>query len=191
MKNLSSFTAIHGPWSGCLAAIVFAFPFAAISQGATVVWNGAPIVFSKSAFADFTQATQQDRITANVWLTRGGTQGLFNFFAEPGFTHFQSPTGTEWAFGTTANFGALTYTDWETWTDGVIGGPPGTVGRDAVVRLHSGADTIYLDLKFTSWGSSGSGGAFSYIRSTAPVPEPGSIALLGLGAILLSSRRRR
>lgn len=175
-----------------LAAIVAAVPLAISCQAATVVWNGAAINFTKNAFADVNLAANQDRITSQVWLTRSNTQGLFNMVAESGFTHVQSPLGTEWAFGTTANYATLTYTNWEAWTDLVIGGPPGTVGKDAVVHLLDGADDIYLDLKFTSWSAgSGGGGAFSYVRSTAPVPESGSVALIGMSTIFLASRRRR
>lgn len=166
--------------------MLLAFPLAASSWGATVVWNGTPIAFSKDAFANFALAGNQDRITNQVWLTRGTSQGLFNIFAEPSYTHSVSPSGTEWAYGTTANYATLSYTDWETWTGGTGGGPPSTVGKDAVLHLTN--EDIYLDIKMTSWG--GSGGQFSYIRSTAAVPEPGSIALLGIGTILLSSRRR-
>jgi hypothetical protein len=167
-----------------LPAILFAFPLATVSWSAETVWDGPPITFDKIAMADWTQPENQDRITENVWLTRANTQGLFNIKTESFYTHLLSPAGTEWAFGTTANFASLAYTNWETWT---AGRPPDTVGRDAVVHLLS--DDIYLDLKFTSWGGS-SGGGFSYVRSTAPVPESGCLALLGAGAFLLSLRRR-
>ena len=68
---------------------------------------------------------------------------------------------------------------------------PNIVGRDAVVHLIT--EDIYLDLKFTSWngGHTSPGGGFSYVRSTAPVPEPGSFALLSVGALIFSSHRRR
>ncbi|MFM2007327.1 MAG: hypothetical protein RLZZ09_2982 [Pseudomonadota bacterium] len=167
-------------------AVILTFPLAALAQAATVVWNGAPIAIAKAAGADFTLLQNQDRLTDQVWLTRGNSQGLFNIRAEPAFAHAFSPAGTEWAYGTTANYAALSYTNWEAWTGGAGGGPPGTVGRDAV--LHLIADDIYLDLKFTLWG--GNGGAFSYLRST-PVPEPGGFVLLGIGALLLAARRRR
>ena len=175
-----------------ISSVVGFFLLAAASHGATVVWNGAPMTFSKGGLVNVALPVNQDRITSQVWLTRGNTNGIFNIFAESSFSHFQSPSGTEWAFGTTANYASLTYTDWESWTNLVAGGPPGTIGKDAVVRLHDGSDEIYLDLKFTSWGVGGTGGgAFSYIRSTAPVPEVSSAALLGIGLTFLSSRRRR
>ena len=82
----------------------------------------------------------------------------------PSAANSLSPAGTEWAYGTTASYASLTYKDWETWTGGQGGGPPSTVGQNAVLHLLSG--NIYIDIKFTSWG--GSGGGFAYVRSTPP-----------------------
>src|SRR2546427_4356535 len=135
-----------------------------IIAGASTIWTGPAISFSKSSSADPTQAANQDRMTDNVWITRGSENGIYNAKTETGFTHFLSPTNTEWASGTTANYNSLTYTDWNTWVQ-ASGGPPSTVGVNAVVHLKS--DDIYLDLKFTSWGSGLlGGGAFAYMRST-------------------------
>ena len=166
-----------------LGTAALAFSLTSESRGA-IVWDGPPVTFTKASFADWTLPENQDRITSNVWLTRADTQGLFNIQVEPGFTHNLSPADTEWAFGTTANFSSLTYTNWESWTGN---NPPSTIGRDAVLHLVS--DDIYLDVKFTAWTSSG-GGGFSYVRSTAPIPEPGSLALLGTAALLIFARRR-
>lgn len=163
--------------------------FASVCWGAPSVWNGPTTAFSKVAFADQTLALNQDRMTNNVWLTRASTAGLFNIKTEAAFSHFLSPSGTAWAHGTTANYSSLTYTDWETWAGGAPN-IPNIPGQPAVVHLIG--DDIYLDLTFTAWGvNSGAGGSFSYTRSTAPAPEPGSLALLGLGATALISRRRR
>ena len=171
-----------------LSAVIFAFPLASVSFGTPTVWNGPSVSFSKPAFANETLAQNQDRITDNVWLTRAAVQGLFNIKTESFYTHNLSPSDTEWAHGTTANYSSLIYTDWETWTGG-IPNVPNIVGQNAVVHLIT--DDIYLDLNFTSWGvGSAGGGSFSYDRSTAPVPEPGSLVLLGVGAVALSMRRR-
>jgi hypothetical protein len=133
-------------------------------QSAPVVWSGPSLAFSKAAGADWTQPQNQDHITESVWLTRANTNGLFNIRAEASFSHNLSPVGTEWAYGTTADYATLTYKDWETWTGGAGGGPPGTVGQNAVLHLLSG--NIYMDIKFTSWSSGGiGGGGFSYVRS--------------------------
>jgi hypothetical protein len=65
-----------------------------------VVWNGPPIAFTKPDFADWTQPINQDRLTDNVWLTRGDLFPLFNIAVESDFMG-GSPTDTEWAFGPT------------------------------------------------------------------------------------------
>src|SRR5438477_9676290 len=84
------------------ALLVFAQLAAPVATDAATVWNGPPISFSKSGAADPTMPANQDRITANVWLTRGSSQGLYNAKTEAGFTHFFSPADTRWASGTTA-----------------------------------------------------------------------------------------
>ena len=167
----------------------------AISAHAATVWDGPTISFTKSNYANPLLAENQDRLTANVWITRGTSQGLFNANTESRFTHFLSPAGTEWANGSLENYASLSYTDWNHWARGVNPSPPATVGVPAV--LHLIADDIYLSVKFTSW-TAGSfpfsqGGGFSYLRST-PVPEPSSLLLfgiLGLGAALAATRSAR
>jgi len=134
------------------------------SQAATV-WTGPMTTFADPAGSDPTLPANQDRrMTPNVWITRGVEFGFYNAETETGFTHFFSPADTEWADGTAANYSSLSYTDWNTWAKNIHGGPPSTVGVNAVVHLVS--DDIYLDLKFTSWGVTG--GGFSYQRSTPP-----------------------
>ncbi len=130
-----------------------------------VVWTGPSITFSKPAGANHLLPENQDRLTGAVTITRASAQGIFNIASESTYTHNLSPAGTEWAYGTTANYAALTYQSWEAWNGGAGGGPPSTVDRDAV--LHLIAEDIYLNIKFTAWG--GSGGQFSYTRST---PSP-------------------
>jgi hypothetical protein len=138
--------------------LILAIP---IITGAATVWTGP-----QQSFSD---ADQPDMITPNVWLMRGSSQGLYNSATESGFTHFFSPADTEWANGTTANYATLSYTDWNTWSKNINGGPPDTVGVPAVVHLIS--DDIYIDITFTSWSSGGSGG-YSYERSTPAVVPP-------------------
>ena len=133
---------------------------------AATIWSGPIITFSKANFANPTLPQNQDRITSNVWITRGNTQGIFNIAQETGYTHFSSPLHTQWANGSAANWQNLIFQDWEDWARANVN-PPGTVNVDAV--LHLITDNIYLDIKFLSWTESIGGGGFSYQRST-PTP---------------------
>src|SRR5258705_13940395 len=63
---------------------------------AATIWTGPPTTFSKADGADPTQAANQDRLTPNVWITRGNFQGLYNAKSEAGYGS-SSPAGTEWA----------------------------------------------------------------------------------------------
>src|SRR4029078_212359 len=97
--------------------------------------------------------------------------------------------GTTWATDLTSpsqtitatNFANLTFTNW----NAAYLNSPGTniLNRQAVVHLV--ADDIYLNLKFTAFQGGGTGGQFTYVRST-PVPEPGTLWLAvvaGIGLI--------
>ena len=121
----------------------FAVPLA--TEGATI-WTGPPVTFFKVGTADPSQPTHQDRITPNVWLTRGLSQGIYNAKTETFFTHFSSPADTAWADGTTANVCSLSYTNWNTWAKIVHGGPPNTVGVNAVVHLIAIAGRLEINL---------------------------------------------
>lgn len=142
------------------------FLLSANAPASPTVWTGPATAFSKPAFTDPAQAANQDRMTPNVWVTRGSIQGIYNAAAETLYTSFVSPADTEWATGTTANYASLSYTNWQAWAFS-LGGPPSTVGVDAVLHLIS--EDIYIDIKFTSWASTSlGGGEFSYQRSTPP-----------------------
>ena len=43
---------------------------------AATLWNGPAITFTKADGTDPTQATNQDRMTSHVWITRGDCQGI-------------------------------------------------------------------------------------------------------------------
>lgn len=143
-----------------------------IATGA-IIWNGPTIAYTEPG-TDPTQPTNQDRLTPNVWLTRGGTQGLFNAKQETSYTHNFSPKDTAWAFGELSSYASLSYTDWEDLFGGSSGGgPPSLIGKDVVVHLIS--EDIYLSVTLTNW--SAHGGSFSYVRSTPAVaPEPPALS---------------
>jgi glucose/arabinose dehydrogenase len=155
----------------CLGAL-----FVSLSNRAATVWTGPTIIRG--------DANGVDQMTPSVGITRGASQGIYNISQEPGFTHFLSPKDTEWADGTTANYNTLSYTDWDNWAKNIHGGPPGTIGVNAVVHLIS--DNIYIDIKFLTWGI---GGPYSYQRSTpaaANLPPNVTIASPADGATFTS-----
>ena len=154
--------------------LLFAFSglFLSLLGGAQTVWNGPTITFTKAASGNVNLAANQDRITASTWITRGNVQGIFNIAPgkETFYTHNSSPSNTEWATGSLANYASLVYKSWEEWA----GGKPNVddiAGKSAVVHLI--AENIYLGITFLTWGvGGGSGGFFSYQRTTAGTPAP-------------------
>ncbi|MEY2410405.1 MAG: hypothetical protein QOF48_3075, partial [Verrucomicrobiota bacterium] len=133
-RGLRTQNSTHSRWLWLLALLIL-LPVPSAMNAATV-WTGPALVFTKANSADPTQAANQDRITSNVWLTRGSAQGLYNIAQETAFTHSVSPLDTEWATGTTASYSTLSYTDWESWARSV-GNPPNTPGIDAVLHLKT------------------------------------------------------
>jgi glucose/arabinose dehydrogenase len=153
--------------------LCFAVLCGPLSSRAATVWTGPTITFTKAGFADPTLPQNQDHLTADVWLTRANTQGIYNAAQESGYDRLNntSPLNTQWAYGSASNYASLTFTSWYNWAAAF---PPGTVGRPAVVHLIS--EDIYLDIKFTSFGGATSGGSFSYERST-PADLPPAVAI--------------
>jgi hypothetical protein len=153
----------------------------ALPARATEIWNGPPITFANLTGSDPTLPSSQDRITLDVWLTRGSTHGLYNAAVESSYSSL-SPIGTEWAYGELPNYASLNYQTWVAWNGGAGGGPPSMVGQDAV--LHIIPEDIYLAIQFTFWNEHS--GGFSYSRSTPPVPEPSAARLMLAGAVALA-----
>lgn len=142
-----------------LISLLFCVVSSGFSQSRGV-WKGDKITFKKTDYATWTNSSSQDRITDSVWITRKNDQGIFNIKVSGGYTYNTSPRGTKWAYGTTSST-SLVFRDWET----AVGNyPPGMVNRDMVMLILK--DSIMIDIKFTSWTQGGSGGGFSYIRST-------------------------
>jgi hypothetical protein len=147
--------------------------FEARAQAETV-WSGYDFSFVRASDVDGSLPENQDRITGNVWITRGNSQGIFNAREEP-FYGSASPDDTEWATDinnpgaaiASTNWTSLSFDPWITAYGGPGGGnlPTRLIGRNAVVHLIS--DDIYLDLRFASWQAFG-GGGFSYMRSLPP-----------------------
>jgi len=130
----------------------------------STIWDGPTITFTKADGTDETEAANQDRITDNVWITRGTAGGeIFNIRSESASTQGVSPEGTRWAVGTTQNAGNLAFDTFR----GAVGNPQNVVGMDLVLLLVE--EDVLIDINFTSWsqGRDGNGG-FAYQRSTEP-----------------------
>lgn len=124
------------------------------------IWSGSKITFEKANGADPSIEANQDRITDNVWITRGNSGGqIFNAAVESSSNKSASPSGTQWAIGTTDNLENLTFANFRT----TVGQPKNIVGRDLVLLLVE--DSIAIDIKITSWSRQRRGG-FAYERSS-------------------------
>lgn len=123
---------------------------------------GETVNFSKSDSADPTSESSQDRITDNVWITRGnsGSQ-IFNAKVEDSSSKSASPTGTRWALGVASNKDNL---DFQAFRETIK--PKEAVGKNLVMHLVE--DDIYINVKFTSWsqgGQNADAGGFAYTRT--------------------------
>tara|TARA_B100000886_G_scaffold104163_1_gene69278 strand:- start:3458 stop:3943 length:486 start_codon:yes stop_codon:yes gene_type:complete len=131
-----------------------------INETSLKVWKGDLLTFEKADGADPDQASNQDRISDNVWITRGNDGGqIFNIAKENNADKNKSPIGTRWAVGSIDDIGSLSFDDFRS----AVGQPKSIVGKNLVLHLQE--DDIYCSVKFTSW-SSGSKGGFSYERTT-------------------------
>jgi hypothetical protein len=147
---------------------------ATTARAVPVVWTGSSLAYSKLGSADPNLPGNQDRLTDNVWLTRGEQEGMFNIAPghETGYVRFTSPADTKWATDvmtanagktiTAANYQNLAWADWAA----AYGGPGfGLLGNITthVAVVHLLTDDIYLNVLFTGFNNSGD---FAYIRST-------------------------
>ena len=124
------------------------------------IWTGSNITFTKADGADPTEEANQDRITDNVWITRGNNGGqIYNIKSEGSANKDQSPGGTEWAQGTIDNVANLNFKPFRE----AVGSPKSVEGKNLVVHLID--DDIYISVKFSNW-SEGKAGGFRYERST-------------------------
>ena len=126
------------------------------------IWNGPTITFTKSNGSDPTVMANQDRLSSNVWITRGNDGGqIYNIVKESVADQTNSPVGTKWAIGTLSQVETLSFTKFRT----AVSKPKNVVGKNLVMYLEN--DDVYLTVKFTSW-SEGKNGGFAYERSTKP-----------------------
>ena len=143
-------------------------PFLCYSQ---TVWDGEMITFPKANNADFTQEQHQDRITADVWLTRSNSGGaLINYNQESSYSRGTSPLGTLWAIGSSSDSN-LEFNNFRDFDGDTSNSPPQDI--NLVLKITNGTttelDDIHIDIMFTFWQSGRtSGGGFTYTRSTDP-----------------------
>ena len=143
-------------------------PFLCFSQ---TVWDGETITFSKANNADFTQEQHQDRITADVWLTRSNNGGaLINYNQESSYSKGTSPLGTFWAIGSSSDSN-LQFNNFRDFDGDTNNSPPEDI--NLVLKITNGttteSDDIHIDIMFTFWQyGRTSGGGFTYTRSTDP-----------------------
>ena len=124
------------------------------------IWTGETKTFTKTNNSDPNNEENQDRITSNVWITRGNSGGqIYNIVSETSADSNSSPAGTRWALGTIDEISSLSFSNFR----GTVGKPKNVAGKNLV--LHLTEDNIYLTVKFTSWSENKLGG-FSYQRST-------------------------
>lgn len=155
----------------CLTAAALILPtLLPLSGRAATVWTGPNMNFSQSTNA-------ADQLTPNVALSRGANGPLFNSAAgETGPDYVNSPSNTEWAFGSLANYATLTYQPLAAIRNNSVPNFSAAILNQPMV-LHLINEDIYLAVTFTSWGRFFSGG-FAYTRSTpAPVAPPPSVSI--------------
>ena len=125
----------------------------------STIWNGPLKSFTKTDGSNASEETNQDRLTAKVWITRGNNGGqIYNAAQEDKSDKYKSPIGTEWAVGNINDLDKLIFYDFR-----IAIQPKNIVGKD--LALHLIEEDIYLSVKFKSWAQ-GQKGGFSYERST-------------------------
>jgi hypothetical protein len=172
----------YTPFLAFLLSLSVALNLPRDAHAVPTVWSGPTITFTKMGFdpTDTTDPLNQDRLTNNVWLTRGGSEGIFNVAPgrEAAYIRYTSPADTQWATSVmsantgktiaAANWAQLSFTDWAP----SYGGPGSALGANITTHnavVHLLTDDIYLDLSFSFFTS---GGDFTYTRSTPAVAVP-------------------
>ena len=125
--------------------------------------------FRKPSYANPNLSFNQDRITDEVWITRGERQPLYNAFNEGGYSENNSPSGTQWSMGPTSSHNSLSdYSDFKNATGENLQNIPGQT-----MSLNITGTNLFYDVEFLSW-SRNEGGGFSYrrilVESDIPIP---------------------
>ena len=149
--------------------------------------SGGTVTFTKEDWADWTLPENQDRISENVWITRGDSRGIFNIALEEEYNNDEedSPIGTLWARGATGEEEdfeipccfeeravQVDLEGYGTWRNRVGGNP----SSDQVYSMYIEETGAYYDVVFTSWTRGNDdgvppGGGFSYERTAVFVDD--------------------
>src|SRR5207249_8613479 len=89
------------------AVLILAGLILTISGRTATIWTGPNTNFVNIAGSDPAQAINQDRLTTDVWITRGSSNGIYNAATEAGFVHFFSPQNTAWSDGALTDYASL------------------------------------------------------------------------------------
>ena len=142
------------------------FDVALTGTGQTpTIWNGPDITVSG-----------YDRLTPLVYLWRD-YDAFYNGNTEGSFNWDDSPTGTLWAFGTTANLSSLTFRTFASILDEYVLVSE-FIGQDMVLYLIE--ENIVLNIRITAWEDWGD--TFTYVRSTGVVPDRAAPRINGMPA---------
>lgn len=146
----------------CLVVLLVFLSFCFQTFADVQVWDSGFIDVSKMAFANDTLEANQDRITSNVWITRGARKSIYNAAVETKDSTGDSPSGTLWAKGKISEYENLIYEPFKK----MHGSNPSSLIDEEVV-LFLVEDSIYIAITIKSWGSGPSGGgSFEYSRAT-------------------------
>ena len=141
------------------------------------------VTFTKGNYADWQLPQSQDRVTDNIWITRGDNGAIFNAFNEMYGWHPHGPDGTEWAIGTLEEIDNLIFDNFVM----TLGHNVGTnlnnllIPNNLPMVMHLIEDDIYFEVQFHSWTEGGAGGGFSYTRTRGyngiyMSPESGTVS---------------
>ena len=128
------------------------------------VTDESRVRFTKAANTDWRLEENQDRITSNVWLTRGSEGLLFNAKVESKHNG-AGPKGTKWFLGSLEDYSeeqlrSLEFASMKSASKSRMRDAP---GKTFIVHLVE--DDIFIELLFHSWGNKSEGAGFSYSRT--------------------------
>ena len=127
------------------------------------------VTFTKDNYADWSLPQNQDRVSDNIWITRGNEGAIFNAYSESLDEHPHNPEGTEWAIGSLEDIDNLTFGDFGIVLSHDVGNVlnGNLIPNNLPMVMHLIDDDIYYEVQFLSWtqGNEAGGGGFSYTRS--------------------------